>query len=209
MSVVNVALYASDPITRLGVAGLIASEPRLSLVDTAAGPAGAVDVVVVAVDLVDSSALKELEDLPVTDGVRMCLIVGNGWRVDPLALVRLGVRAVLWRSGLTPTKFAEAVISVHRGAGDFPTSLQGGLLNRIQFVQEHVLRPQGLTASGFTNREIDVLRLASEGLGLVEISNKLCYSERTVKNILYSLMKRLNLKNRVHLVAYAIREGII
>ena len=35
------------------------------------------------------------------------------------------------------------------------------------------------------------------------------YSERTVKNILHDLTTRLQLKNRTHAVAYAMREGLI
>ncbi|WP_256069858.1 MULTISPECIES: LuxR C-terminal-related transcriptional regulator [unclassified Streptomyces] len=38
---------------------------------------------------------------------------------------------------------------------------------------------------------------------------KLSYSERTVKYILYGLMKRFSLRNRAHAVSYAIRAGII
>jgi DNA-binding CsgD family transcriptional regulator len=42
-----------------------------------------------------------------------------------------------------------------------------------------------------------------------DIAAKLSYSERTVKNVLHGLMTRYQLKNRPHLVAYAIREGHI
>ena len=42
-----------------------------------------------------------------------------------------------------------------------------------------------------------------------EVSNKLFYSERTVKNIIHDVTSRLELRNRAHAVAYAIREGLI
>ncbi|WP_239013681.1 response regulator transcription factor [Streptomyces sioyaensis] len=51
--------------------------------------------------------------------------------------------------------------------------------------------------------------MVSEGKELAEIAAKLCYSERTVKYILYGLMKRLQLRNRSHAVSYAIRAGLI
>ena len=42
-----------------------------------------------------------------------------------------------------------------------------------------------------------------------EIASRMCYSERTVKNVLHDLTSRLQLKNRTHAVAYAVREGLI
>ena len=51
-------------------------------------------------------------------------------------------------------------------------------------------------------------RLA-DGLDTQQIAGKLSYSERTVKNVLHGLMHRLQLRNRAHAVAFALREGYI
>jgi DNA-binding NarL/FixJ family response regulator len=58
-------------------------------------------------------------------------------------------------------------------------------------------------------RELDVLRLLSEGFDTAEVARRLCYSERTVKNVLQDLTRRHNLKNRTHAVAFALRQGLI
>ena len=60
-----------------------------------------------------------------------------------------------------------------------------------------------------TPREIDVLRLMADGLDTNEIAGELCYSERTVKNVIYGVTHRLKLRNRSHAVAYALRTGMI
>ena len=54
-----------------------------------------------------------------------------------------------------------------------------------------------------------MLRLVADGLDTSEIASRMCYSERTVKNVLHDLTTRLQLKNRTHAVAYAVREGLI
>jgi DNA-binding NarL/FixJ family response regulator len=116
---------------------------------------------------------------------------------------------VLWRADFTAARFTGSIVSVAEGGGDFPPLLQGRLMDEVQRTYRDVLAPQGLTASGLTEREIDVLRLVSEGFTVEEIAQKLRYSERTVKNVIHGLMKRLNLRNRVHAVAYALRCGLI
>jgi DNA-binding NarL/FixJ family response regulator len=46
-------------------------------------------------------------------------------------------------------------------------------------------------------------------LDTTEIAGKLSYSERTIKNVYYGMTARLNLRNRPHAVAYALRRGMI
>ncbi|HWB72974.1 MAG TPA: helix-turn-helix transcriptional regulator [Egibacteraceae bacterium] len=58
-------------------------------------------------------------------------------------------------------------------------------------------------------REVEVLRLVAEGLDTAEIANHLSYSERTIKNVIHDATMRLNLRNRTHAVAYALRQGLI
>ena len=72
-----------------------------------------------------------------------------------------------------------------------------------------MLAPRGLTFSGLTERETSVLRLLSQGCDTAEVGRRLFYSERTVKNIIHDVTSRLELRNRAHAVAYAIREGLI
>ncbi|WP_408013465.1 response regulator transcription factor [Saccharopolyspora elongata] len=79
----------------------------------------------------------------------------------------------------------------------------------MENLNREVLEPRGVNSAGFTSREIDVLRLLSEGWDTEEIGKELCYSERTVKNVIYAMTSRLNLRNRPQLVAYGVRIGLI
>ena len=65
------------------------------------------------------------------------------------------------------------------------------------------------TRSRLAQREVDVLRLVADGYDTAQIAHRLCYSERTVKNVLHGVTTRLQLRNRSHAVAYAVREGLI
>jgi DNA-binding NarL/FixJ family response regulator len=96
-----------------------------------------------------------------------------------------------------------------RGAGDLPADLLGGLLDQVGRARRCGAAPAGLITSGLSERETDVIRLVAEGLDTREIASKLCYSERTIKNVLHGLMSRLQLRNRAHAVAFAAREGYL
>jgi DNA-binding CsgD family transcriptional regulator len=63
--------------------------------------------------------------------------------------------------------------------------------------------------SGPSDRELRVLRLLSEGCDTREIAHRLCYSERTVKNVIQDVTRRFGLRNRSHAVAFALRQGLI
>lgn len=58
-------------------------------------------------------------------------------------------------------------------------------------------------------REQAVLTLIADGLPTREIAAQLCYSERTVKNVLHDVVTKLGVRSRSQAVAHAVREGLI
>ncbi|RME58312.1 MAG: DNA-binding response regulator, partial [Caldilineae bacterium] len=63
--------------------------------------------------------------------------------------------------------------------------------------------------ANLTDREIEVLRLIAEGRTSAEIGELLHLSPHTVQSYRRALMEKLNLHDRVELVKYAIRRGLI
>ena len=132
--------------------------------------------------------------------------------IDDAAVVsaaEVGVSGLLRRSEATPEALVRTIQKVAAGDGVIPSDLLGHLLGQVGRLQRQVLSPRGLTFSGLSDREIDVLRLIAEGHDTNEIARQLCYSQRTVKNVLHDVTTRLQLRNRSHAVAYAVREGLI
>ena len=66
-----------------------------------------------------------------------------------------------------------------------------------------------MTYGGLTHRELRVVRLLADGYSTAEIARELAYSERTIKNSIHDLTTRLQLRNRSHAVAFAVRQGLI
>ncbi|MEV0039332.1 response regulator transcription factor [Streptomyces sp. NPDC050804] len=208
---VRVAIHSSDAIVRAGLVSCLRNDRRTREVPL--GPVGApvqeADVIVVAVDIADASSLDLLGGLCDKPDARFAMVVGKQWQADVSTAVDRGVRAVLWHDSFSPAAFIQTLLTIADGGGSLPPTLQGTLMEQVRRTQREVLAPRGLTASGVSPREVDVLRLVAEGKELYEIATRLSYSERTVKYILYGLMKRMRLRNRAHAVSYAIRAGLI
>ena len=202
---IAVRIHAADAITHAGLAHCLEQYPDLEVGDDETDD---FDVFVVAVENADLSTLKLLRSLSSCRSARFVLILER-WDADVTVAVEHGVRAVLMREKVAPAMLARAITAVTEGEGLFPPKLQGTLMQQIQQLHREVLAPRGLTSSGYSSREIDVFRLLSEGHDLDEVAQKLSYSERTVKNVLSSAMKRHHLRNRTHAVSHAIRSGLI
>lgn len=60
-----------------------------------------------------------------------------------------------------------------------------------------------------TRRELEVLRLLAQGLYNKEIADKLSISEKTVKNHVSRLFKKINVSDRTQAAVYAIKNSIV
>ena len=60
-----------------------------------------------------------------------------------------------------------------------------------------------------TQRELQVLQLAADGLMNKEIADKLVISEKTVKNHITNIFSKLRVNDRTQAVIYALRKGLV
>ena len=204
---ISVYVYAHDPISQAGLATQLRARPEILIVENDIDSAA---VAVVVVDEVDDETTRVVKAIQRNNGIpRVVLVVTRLDDAGMLAGVEAGACGLLRRSDAQPERLVEAILSAATGDGSVPADLLGRLLEHVGRLQRQVLSPLGLTMSGLTEREIEVLRLVADGLDTAEIAGSLSYSERTIKNIIHDVTARLNLRNRSHAVAYAVRQGLI
>ena len=204
---VTVFVYAADPISQAGVASQLRSRAEVLVVDPADVDSAA--VAVVSADDVDDATVQVIRAIQRNGCPRVVLIAARLDDTSLLAAVEAGVCGLLRRTDAIPEQIVAAVLAAAKGDGTVPPDLLGKLLDQVGRLQRHVLAPRGLTFSGLSEREADVLRLIADGLDTAEVADKLAYSERTVKNVMHDITTRLQLRNRPHAVAYAVRNGLI
>ncbi len=201
-----VAIAGADPLTRSGIESQLRG--HVDLVRSIEG--GPEDcVVLVVADEVDRATAHEIRVAQAGTRRRVVLLVGRIDDAGLLAAVEAGVSGVVRRADASGAMLVGAIQAAAADEGTLPSDLLGRLLSQVGRLQRRVLAPRGLTLGGLTEREVAVLRLLADGHDTAEVGRRLYYSERTVKNVIHDVTSRLELRNRAHAVAYAIREGLI
>ena len=204
---VKVCVHASDPVSAMGVAGELRLRPEVQVVDER--DSDLAQVAVIVADEVDAAAVRTVRQIQRDGCQRVVMVVTRLEDAGLMAAVEAGACGILRRSEAVAERISETVMTAANGDGSVPPDLLGRLLHQMSRLQRQILAPRGLSLSGFSEREVDVLKLLSEGWDTAEIASKLSYSERTVKNVIHDITARLQLRNRSHAVAYAVRAGVI
>ncbi|WP_406484855.1 response regulator transcription factor [Streptomyces sp. NBC_01563] len=205
----SVAVHAQDPISQAGVVSQLRARPEVTLAEWGEGTDLAPQVIVLVADTIDRAVLRLLRHIRRTTPARTVLVATDVDERKVVSAAESGVGGVIRRTDATPEHLVHVIGTVAKGAGYLPSDLLGRLLEEVGKLQSQVLSPRGLHFTGLAPRELDVLRLVAEGYDTAEIAVKLSFSERTIKNVLHSVMTRLQLRNRSHAVAYAMRHGLI
>lgn len=101
----------------------------------------------------------------------------------------------------------KAIRTIHKGGDYFSNDISGVILRN--FVQQ--TQPENAKTDPrqlLSKREIEILRLAAEGLSNSDIAERLYISVRTVESHKNHIMQKLNLKSPVELIKFAIKHHI-
>lgn len=200
-------VYAKDALSQAGLTAQLRQQPEVELVDDEQIDLAAVAVIVA--DEVDPETLRVIRAVQHNGCPKVVLVVARLEESGVFAALEAGACGFLRRHEASSTSLVALVKAAEQGDGSVPPDLLGKLLSQVGRLQRQVLSPLGLTPSGLTDREIEVLRLVAEGNDTAEIALKLSYSERTIKNVIHDVTSRLSLRNRTHAVAWAVREGLL
>jgi DNA-binding NarL/FixJ family response regulator len=206
MERVRTYIHADDPISWAGVASQLKPRPEVLVLEGADAREARVSLVVA--DQVSEGSLRTIRTLR----QRGCAVVLVVVQLDDTALVsavEAGVAALIRRADATPERLIAVIRSASAGEAVVPPDMLCRLLDQVGQLQRQVLSPSRLSFAGLADREIEVLRLVADGLDTAEIATRLSYSQRTIKTVLHDVTTRLQLRNRSHAVAYALRQGLI
>ena len=117
-----------------------------------------------------------------------------------LQMISLGIKGYLLKDA-QPAEFEEALDTVSKGQDYFPA-----------FVVKHLvgtLNPLVFPENELTSRELEFIKLAACDITYTEIASKMCVSKRTVDGYRDQIFEKLNIKSRVGLVIFALKNKLI
>ncbi len=116
-----------------------------------------------------------------------------------LQMVKIGVKGYLLKDA-EPAEFEQALAKVADGDVYYPEFVTKHLIHNFNRQNEMIK---------LNAREIEFLKLAGSELTYKEIADQMCISARTVDGYRDQLFEKLQIKSRVGLVLYAIKNKLI
>ena len=201
-SAVRVLIVDDQALFREALVALLEVQPEIEVVGEAGNGEQAVRL---AADLRPDVVLMDLR-MPVLDGIAATTrlrLEQPGVRVlalttfdddqDVFAALRAGAVGYLLKD-VSSARLVEALVAARRGESPLQPSVAAKLVARVaSWPHEEAPPPATVPLS---ERELDVVRLLSEGHSNREIAGKLFLAEGTVKNLVTSVLSKLQVRDR-------------
>jgi RNA polymerase sigma factor (sigma-70 family) len=213
VTTVSLVLAERQPLTLNGLRQLFTEADGFEILSTATQVETAVDalrkhrpdVVVLDAALPPTGGLTVLRQVRRDRlGTRPVLLADTIDERQLLDALRLGVRGVVLKE-MSPDALVTCVRKVHAGEQWLEKQAVGRLLNRL--VRQEMGYRQ--IARGLTPREIEIVRLAAEGMPTREIAQRLVVTEGTVKVHLHNIYEKLQVEGRLGLALLARKQGLV
>lgn len=213
---VRVLICDDQTVVREGVAAILGTDPEIEVVGLAGDGqealslAGATSPDVVLIDL----------QMPVMDGVEatqqlrsryphLCVLVLTTYADDEwlFAAIRAGAHGYL----LKDTR-RDDLIGAIKGTVAGRSYLDPAVARRVMdraTTAPPIPAGGELPAEGFTDRELDILRLLVRGYSNPEIARHLHLASGTVRNYVSVILQKLNVSDRTQAAVAALQRGLV
>ena len=165
------------------------------------------DVVLMDVRMPKMSGIEATRAIAdVVPSAKILMLTVSDEEEDLYEAVKAGATGYLLKE-ISIEEVANAIRAVTTGQSLISPSMASKLLsefnNLAKQAQQKVLAPK------LTDRELQVLKLVSQGLSNREVAEQLFISENTVKNHVRNILEKLHLHSRMEAVVYAVREKLL
>ncbi|NLO99080.1 MAG: response regulator transcription factor [Clostridiaceae bacterium] len=163
------------------------------------------DVILMDINMQVLNGLEALEQIKVYDnGVKAVMLTIHQDREYLLRALELGALGYILKDAE-----ASALIEAIRSVNNNQTYIQPVMARELVNEYKRIKSGEDDPKKRLTEREIDVLKLLAKGMLNKEIANALFISEKTVKNHISSIFRKLNVQDRTQAAVYAIKNKIV
>lgn len=217
MQKIKLLIVDDHQIFRDGVLSLFSDVDEIAIVGLASDGVEAIektrilhpDVVILDISLPGISGIDVLKDITRTNGTNVLILSMHTKEEYIFKAISAGAKGYLPKEDTTKQELVHAVKAVAKGEEYFTKSV-GKVMQR--YFMENAKKESSKKAEDInklTKREKEILKLVVEGLSNQEIADKLFVNIRTVETHKTNIMNKLELKNTVELIKFAIKNKLL
>jgi len=211
MNKIRVLVADDNFLARQGLYGILGTEEDMECVAVAEDGEQAVklarescpDVAIIDVAMPNMNGIEATREIKKACPNTAILII-SGYKYDHyvLACFEAGADGYLLKDNVLGESLTNAIRMIHAGENVFD--------REIIRIMRQVTVGKGKTGVGSGNlgsRELQVLKLATQGMGNKQIASELCISDQTVATHFVNIFRKLEVESRMEAVLHAIKKG--
>jgi len=211
---INVVLADDHQLIIDGISNLLENEPDIEVV--ASGNNGKdvleilskykVDVLLLDLDMPEMNGFQCAEEVQKSySEVRIAILTMHKEKALIQKFIEFGVKGYMLKT-IAKEELIHAIKTIYGGGDYFPSDVTKALLQKQRIVPDIMQSP---LLSDLTTREIEIIRLVSQGYSNKEISKKIFISPRTVDTHRTNIMRKLDLHNVAEIVRFAFQNKLV
>lgn len=214
MDGIRILLADDHPLIREGLRRILEMDPQIEVVGEVGDGQGAIN----KTRILDPDVVLMDLKMPGTDGVEASRVIRREFpeiRIiiltvadddDMLEVIRAGASGYLLKD-VEPGELLKAIHTVYEGRPAFHPIVTSRLLGEYNRLSMPVRKDDEI--SRLTEREKEVLGLIAQGESNKNIARKLFISEKTVKNHITSIFRKLKVEDRTQAAIFAIKKRMV
>jgi two-component system nitrate/nitrite response regulator NarL len=215
---ITIVILDNHALVRAGIRSLLDSRPGMRVIGDAGYLADGLeiisrlkpDIVLFELNLIDQVTSQVISQLiNASETSRLILVTGTSDPEINQQVVESGVMGMVFKSQ-PPETLIKAIEKVHSGEVWLERSLIANVLSRLsRNMKPQVKSHESNNMDDLSDREKEIVRLIGQGFKNKKISQQLCISETTVRHHLTSIYSKLGVSDRLELLVFAHRYGLV
>jgi DNA-binding NarL/FixJ family response regulator len=215
---IGILLIDDHAVLRSALRMLLEKQPGIVVVGEASTKSEAVplatreqpEIILLDVCLVEENGIDLIPELlAVSEESKIIMVTGIKDPAEHQRAIRAGAMGVVHKE-TSADMLLKAIRRVNAGELWLDRQMTATLVNRLRRDLE---APKASTevelSSQLTARELQLITLIGEGLKNKQIAERLCISEATVRHHLTSILKKLEVSDRLELLIFAYQHNLI
>ncbi len=214
MAKIKIIIADDHPMIRQGIKQILELENDFDVVALACNGDEAVklvkqhkpDVILMDINMPDTNGIEALQKLKEEEiPAKVPMLTIHDDREYLFKALQMGAEGYVLKDA-EPTVLVDAIRNIHKGQSFIQPTMTRELVkefNRVTLHEKNIRDENALT-----ERESEVLGLIAEGMLNKEIAQKLFISEKTVKNHVSNIFRKLQVSDRTQAAIYAFKHNI-